>query len=666
MEIRILSAGKEIGPYSESQVRQYLSEGIISATDPALVEGTSEWQATGELLARLAPPEAAHEAQRPISVRTSAIPRVKRGPIVLQAAVGSETDTPRRNRPGKSVITIEPPRPTTQLPPVAKFVPRDESKTARGAVDTGPLAPAHFFERAAAEPVSQAPVTPPSEEDLLDLEEPPAAPLPDVPPQGEPLQDFGEEESQALPHAMWYASLLVGLIGLAFVVAIIYLVWHFSMPAPHAPAPAGSASSAAPAASPANPQTAADYSARGFSREQKGDIDAALADYDKALSLDARNTDALYHRAIARQTKGNWDGALADYNALLAITPNNAMAYSNRGYVKQRQGNVDSALADYTEALARDPTIAVAYYNVGLIKVRRGDIDGGIEAFNRALDLNPKLALAYYNRGNAKNTEGNLDGAIADYTQAIDVEPTNAMAYFNRGNARQAKGDANGALADYGQAIANDPNLAAAYHGRGELEALHGDYASALADTTQAINLDPHEQKAFFHRGLAELGLRNLASAAADLTRYCTLAPHSPECDAARLYLWVIGAEQGARDKADDQLAYALQNTWNSSPEDLTSMIANYLVGHLTEHDLVANASAPDPSLEPARFCRVWYFAGVKRQVTGDAATAASYFQKAVATGQKDCSEYLFARAQMASLDPSRQASSQTAGPVAP
>jgi tetratricopeptide (TPR) repeat protein len=673
MEIRIFSAGKEIGPYSQSQVRQYLSEGLISAADPAYVPGMTEWVPTGQLLARLSPPEsapasnghtAAHgESIRSVSVRTSALPRTRRGPIEIQPLFVPEEKSVRRARTGKTAITIEAPRPTTQLPPVAKFVPREERRGAKGIVDTGQLAPGHFFDRQAAGPDSNAPTTVP-EEDLLTVVEPPPAPEPDIEPVEEIAPEAGEDmDERGVPHtlyAVWYASLVVGLVALALLLAVIYVVWYLDRPASHDTQTSTSPLRASATASTA-PRTAADFSAQGFARQQKGDLDGALADYNQAITLDPHNVEALSRRALAERDKGNWDAALADFNTVLAYAPDNADAYSNRGYVRQTKGDLDGALADYTEALSLKPTSAEAFYNVGLIKVRRGDIDGGIEAFNKALDLNPKLARAYYSRGNAKNAEGDVDGAVSDYTQSLEIDPTNAMAYFNRGAARQAKGDGTGALTDYTHALSDDTNLAPAYSGRAGLEVRRGDLNAAMADATRSFELDPNDVSALFSRGLAELGLHTLDRAEADFTKYCETAPRSADCDNARLYLWVIDAEQNLQQKADDALSYALLNTWNSTPEDLTSKIAAFLAGHIREDELITDASAPDPTLEPGRFCRAWYFAGVKRLVSGDTATALAYFQKSLATGQKDCSEYLFAQAQIVSLGQARQASSQAA-----
>ena len=93
---------------------------------------------------------------------------------------------------------------------------------------------------------------------------------------------------------------------------------------------------------------------------------------------------------------------------------------------------------------------------------------------------------------------------------------------------------------------------------------------------------------------------------------------------------------------ADAQLSRALLNDWNSAPEDLTSKIAAFLLGHMSESDLIANAASPDPTRQPGQYCRVWYFAGMKRLLAGDTATATAYLQRSIDTGQKDYYEYNF------------------------
>jgi len=180
--------------------------------------------------------------------------------------------------------------------------------------------------------------------------------------------------------------------------------------------------------------------------------------------------DAYYNRGAAKIEKGDLDGAIADFNRKIELNPKDARAYYNRGIAKQAKGDLDGAIADFSRAIELDPKHAVAYYNRGIAKQAKGDLDGAIADFSRAIELDPKHAVAYNNRGNAKDDKGDLDGAIADYSRAIELDPKHAVAYNNRGIAKEAKGDLDGAIADYNRAIELDPKLAIAYNNRGNAE----------------------------------------------------------------------------------------------------------------------------------------------------------------------------------------------------
>jgi len=670
MEILILLAGEQIGPFTETQVRQYLEEGLVTPTDLAMHEGMEKWQAIDVVLANLpvAPAtmangkaEKADPAPAPALTDSQRTKR-KLNKIVIQPILPLEaTLSPKKKtQTGKTALTIETPRPTTLLPHVMGFAPKEkEKKTGRTLLRTDQLSFGDFSAKPVAAPAASVPAEP-------------VAPLPTAefkPPEMPVEIPTGESWIEQIPRAMIYAGLALAFLLVCAALCLIYLISSHHETPPATPATPSAVAQPAPNPVPAPPpptpaavqMSAADYSARGFARQAKGDLDGALADYDQALELDPRNLEACYRRGLARQAKGNWDGAVADFTAIISLNPKNADAFSNRGFVKQAQGDLDGALADYDQALLLNPKIPAAYYNEGLIKVQKGDLDGAIASYNQALDLDPKMAIAYYNRGNAKNTEGDLDGAIGDYTQALELNPRIALAYCNRGFARQSKGDADGAVADYTQAVELNPKMAVAFYNRGLIKMQKGDLDGALADSSQAIDLDPKNGQAYCNRGLAEIGKGDLDSAMADLRKFCDLAPRDSGADTARLYLWLIATQKNPKGTADEDLSTSLLNDWNSSPEDLSSKIAAFLLGHIDENELIANAASPDPSREPGQYCKAWYFIGMKRMLKGDRTKATTDLQKCVATNQKDFCEYTFAQAELQTLAQGHESVSQSA-----
>jgi len=323
------------------------------------------------------------------------------------------------------------------------------------------------------------------------------------------------------------------------------------------------------------------------------------------------------------------------------------MALLQEGSTKQNQGDLDGAFADYSRAIQLDPKFALAFYNRGLIWETRNNVEEAIADYDQSLDLNPQLASAYYHRGSVKMEKSDLDGAIADYTRALDLNPKNALASSNRGLAEQTSGNVDAALLDYDQALAVDPRLGVAYYNRGLIEEQKDQLDAAISDSTKALQLDPKNAQAYFNRAIAVQADGNLDAATADLHQFINLAPKDSYADYARLYLWVIAMQQGSGTAADADLSDALDNNWNAEPEEMSSKIAGFLLGHVTESELLAAADSPDINKEERQHCEAWYFIGTKVLFSDDKTNALAALRQCLSTGEKNLCEYILAQAEL-------------------
>ena len=61
-----------------------------------------------------------------------------------------------------------------------------------------------------------------------------------------------------------------------------------------------------------------------------GDLDGAIADFTRALSLNPVYTRAYTNRGIAYMAKGSFDCAINDFNKALALDPHDATALEKR------------------------------------------------------------------------------------------------------------------------------------------------------------------------------------------------------------------------------------------------------------------------------------------------------------------------------------------------
>jgi tetratricopeptide (TPR) repeat protein len=93
---------------------------------------------------------------------------------------------------------------------------------------------------------------------------------------------------------------------------------------------------------------------------------AALARTVQSPTLTA---DDYFISAYQKNEQGNYQGALADYNQVITLQPNLAEAYVNRGILKRDKLNdLRGALADYDEAIFLDSGYALAYTHRGILK----------------------------------------------------------------------------------------------------------------------------------------------------------------------------------------------------------------------------------------------------------------------------------------------------------
>ena len=116
------------------------------------------------------------------------------------------------------------------------------------------------------------------------------------------------------------------------------------------------------------------------------DVCRRLADFGRAIELDAKLTSAFYNRGIARLRKDDFDGAIGDLSRAIELSPKTADYYNDRGLAKLGKGDDDGAIADFTRAIGLDPKNALAYRNRALAKNNKKDADGAPASDNKPDD----------------------------------------------------------------------------------------------------------------------------------------------------------------------------------------------------------------------------------------------------------------------------------------
>jgi tetratricopeptide (TPR) repeat protein len=209
------------------------------------------------------------------------------------------------------------------------------------------------------------------------------------------------------------------------------------------------------------------YVNRGIAFMDTGRLEQALADFNRAISMNATDHLALYNRGLLFAKLNLVAQAISDYNAAILAKPSYYEVYNNRGILYERLGRFNEAMADYNEAIALNPAYHKAYINRAVMFDRAGQVDRALTDLTQAISLNSYDPDAYYNRGLMFHKIGQLDRALRDFDAAVSLSPNDPDAHYNRGILLSALGQYNRALADFDSVIALNPSYYQAYYNRG-------------------------------------------------------------------------------------------------------------------------------------------------------------------------------------------------------
>jgi predicted O-linked N-acetylglucosamine transferase (SPINDLY family) len=239
-----------------------------------------------------------------------------------------------------------------------------------------------------------------------------------------------------------------------------------------------------------NPNDPVAYGNLGFAFMDLGDLESALARFDKAVAIDAKYADAQLGRGNALRGLGRSAAALVAYNLAVTARRDFAQAYYNRGSLQSELKNLDAAVNDFTRAIQVRPGFAEAYFSRAMLLHDRKMLDAAVADYDRAIARRTGYVEAYVNRGLALWQLKRYDAAIASYDAALAIQPDNAQAHANRGVILNELNQLEAALASYDRALAIRP-FAETFNNRGNALWQLQRYEEAIASYEQARALNP-------------------------------------------------------------------------------------------------------------------------------------------------------------------------------
>ncbi|MCH7688024.1 MAG: tetratricopeptide repeat protein [Planctomycetes bacterium] len=309
----------------------------------------------------------------------------------------------------------------------------------------------------------------------------------------------------------------------------------------------------------------------------------------------------LYQRAMASIFLQSFEKAARDYEAAIKLQRNHLGAYLGLADAYSQAGNTSKALEAYGRAVETFPDTPLVYNNRGMYLQQLEKHEEAITDFTRAIELEPDYFYAYTNRGYTLLQSGDAVAAEADFSKSLQINSNQSTAYSLRSSSRLLQGKIKGALSDQSQAVRLTPRDPAAHADLGFVSFFSGDYNAAERSFAQSLKLDPT--------------MRHLKP-----WQYLTREFNGQTTEAKKKFSPDLKPDSRSRDWIDHLMAY--------------------LLGSISDAELLKAVSTKPPEINAAQLCEAHYFIGLRKHRSGSAKIAQQHFQKAVQTKATYLSAY--------------------------
>jgi TonB family protein len=199
------------------------------------------------------------------------------------------------------------------------------------------------------------------------------------------------------------------------------------------------------------------------------------------------------------------------------------------------------------------------------------------------------------------------------------------------------------AVAELNSALAANPTAWTAHLMRGRAEMSLGQMAAAKADFDAAAELSPKAEPPVNSRGIWNHAVGNLEAALADYDQSIKMA------SGTSAHLWILRSlvlRKLNRPNPAAEMA-AQQPKWGAA---WTSQLASYLLGQLTEDELLKRAGEGDPDTVPVRLAEAYYYVGADLLLKAQPDLARQHFESCLALNQTNLTVWPLATAELSAL----------------
>jgi tetratricopeptide (TPR) repeat protein len=229
----------------------------------------------------------------------------------------------------------------------------------------------------------------------------------------------------------------------------------------------------------------------GWALLNTGRYNEALAQFDKAVSMNPNNIGTLIAKSLSYHLMGNAEAELSAYDRVLEKKAEIDYIWYDRGLAAHKLGNLELEQESYEAAVSYNSGNFSAWYNLGLCFAEQGKSLRALAAFRRGRDINPKLFEAVFNTGI-------LLGRIGQDSQAVKA---------------------------FDACIALNQHDDDSFKQRGVAELMVSDFTHASESFDEYLHAQPEDPEVWANQGLALYGCERLDEAEQFTERYLQKYP---------------------------------------------------------------------------------------------------------------------------------------------
>jgi tetratricopeptide (TPR) repeat protein len=174
---------------------------------------------------------------------------------------------------------------------------------------------------------------------------------------------------------------------------------------------------------------------------QKGDINQAMAEFNRALELDPENVNVHNSLGVCYGVLGAYEKAAKMFQAAARLAPGELMPTYNIGLANLMIGDKEQALKSFLAAVEKDPEVFEPAFQVGRVYLEGGKPKKARPHLEKAIALKPENATAHRHLGLCYLGMRKNEAAIVECKKAVHLNPNDAQALSALGYLYDLKGE---------------------------------------------------------------------------------------------------------------------------------------------------------------------------------------------------------------------------------